>query len=166
MSSLTWDDLFVEVEHLDFVRLLAEWPSVVTGQVGPIGASAFGDLFFERRSGNVEKLDVLEGGVRRVAANRQEFAALMNDQSWQEHNLLSQGIALLKERGVSRSVGQFFGFAPHPVFTGKIDWSRAMALDAVVWNSICAQSLSEAAPPTQAPPIDTSKQSGWKFGRG
>ena len=167
MSSLTWDDLFVDAEHLDFGRLLAEWQSVVTGQVGPIGASAFGDLFFERRSGEVEKLDVLEGGVQRVASSRQEFAALMNDQPWQEQHLLSQGVALLKERGISRAAGQFFGFAPHPAFTGKVDWSRVMPLDAAVWNSICAQSLSQAAPPpTLTIPAESTKKPWWKFGRG
>ncbi|WP_369644357.1 hypothetical protein [Variovorax sp. V118] len=164
MSSLTWDDLFIDAAHLDFRRLLSEWPDVVTGQVGPIGASAFGDLFFERRSGAVEKLDVLEGGVHHVAANRPEFATLMNSQPWQEQHLLSNGVALLKERGVSRSVGQFFGFAPHPVFAGKIDWSRVMPLDTVVWNSICAQSLGGAAQAaTPATPSAPPKKPWWQL---
>ncbi len=166
MSSLTWEELFVDAANLDFSTLLLEWPLVVIGQVGPIGASVFGDLFFERRSGEVEKLDVLEGGVHKVAANQAEFAALMNTPSWQEQSLLSNGVALLKERGVSRSSGQFFGFAPHPVFTGKIDGARIMPLDAIVWNSICAQSLSgvasSLAPATSS---DSPSKPWWRFGR-
>ncbi|MDN6887988.1 hypothetical protein QMO14_30880 [Variovorax sp. CAN2819] len=147
MSSLTWNDLFVDAALLDFSGLLAEWPGKVVGQVRLIGASAFGDLFFERRSGEVEKLDMLDGCVHSVAGDFQRFSELMNSREWQQQNLLSEGVALLKEKGVLRGQGQFYGFAPHPIFTGAIDWSKVMPLDAVVWNSICAQSVASAATP-------------------
>ena len=62
MNPLTWNDLFVDASLLDFNSLLAEWPGLENGEIRPIGASAFGDLFYERRSGEVMKLDVLEGG--------------------------------------------------------------------------------------------------------
>lgn len=163
MSSLTWDDLFVDAMHLDFDRLLLEWPGIVVGQIRPIGASVFGDLFFERRSGEVEKLDLLEGGVHSVAASFEQFSSLMNSVDWQEQNLMSEGVALLKERGVARATGQFFGFAPHPAFTGKIDWATVVPLDAAVWNSICAQSLGSRAAPI-APAIP-AKGPWWKFGK-
>lgn len=146
MNSLTWHDLFVDASLLDFNALLSEWPGLVDSQIRPIGASAFGDLFFERRSGEVMKLDVLEGGVHPVAASFQRFGELMNSREWQEQHLLSQGVALLKQKGISRGPSQFFGFAPHPSFIGKIDWSRVMPFDAVVWNSICAQTLGVIPP--------------------
>jgi len=142
MNSLTWADIFIDAALLDFATLLEQWPGLVTGQVRPIGASVFGNLFLERRSGEVEKIDVLEGGLHRVANSFSEFAGLMNSQQWQEQNLLTEGIALLKEKGVTRGVGQFYGFAPHPALVGSIEWSTVMPLDAVVWNSICAQVLS------------------------
>lgn len=145
MSSLTWDDLFIDAALLDVNSLLLEWPGKVTGQVRLIGASAFGDLFFERRSSEVVKLDMLDGGVHFVADDFQRFSELMNSREWQQENLLSEGVALLKEKEVLRGIGQFYGFAPHPIFTGAIDWSKVMPLDAVVWNSICAQSVARAA---------------------
>ncbi|MFL6624908.1 MAG: hypothetical protein ACJ8IK_06665 [Burkholderiaceae bacterium] len=151
MNSLGWDDLFVEAHHLDFEGLLLEWPGVIKGPIRPIGASVFGDLFFETKSGEVHKLDVLEGGVHSVARSPEEFAALMNSSEWQRLNLLSEGVALLKERGVSREAGQFFAFAPHPAFVGKIVWSSVRPLSAVVWNSICAQTFAkpiETRPPS------------------
>lgn len=107
----------------------------------------FGDLFFERRSGEVEKLDVLEGGLHRIAGNFQQFSGLMNLPEWQEQHLLSQGGALLQDKGVFRAPNQVFGFAPHPALTGKIDWSKVMPLDAAVWNAICAQILGAAPAP-------------------
>lgn len=166
MNSLTWDDLFVDAARLDFNSLLLEWPGLIKGQIRPIGASVFGDLFFESRTGEVQKIDVLKGGVHSVAESFQQFTSMMNSREWQEQNLLSQGVALLKERGVERGLDQFYGFAPHPTFTGKIDWSRVMPLDAVVWNSICAQSLGGAAA-SESHQVDTPKPKGpwWKFGK-
>jgi hypothetical protein len=114
------------------------------GSVRPIGASAFGDLFFERRTGGVEKLDVLEGGLRPVAASFEEFSNLMNSEDWQKAHLLSNGVALLKDKGVSKTQAQFFGFAPHPSFAGKIVWSSVLPLVAIVWHSICAQTLGQS----------------------
>lgn len=165
MNSLTWDDLFVDASLLDFNSLLLEWPDQIAGEIRPIGASAFGDLFFERRSGDVIKLDVLEGGVHLVAPSFQRFGDLMNSPEWQEQHLLSQGIALLKEKGLSRNQGQFFGFAPHPALTGHIDWSRVMPLDAVVWNSICAQALGVAPKEEPAIPSVPPKRPWWKVGK-
>ena len=166
MSTLSWEDLFVDARRLDFSALLAEWPGLINGPIRPIGASVFGDLFFERKSGEVEKLDVLEGGVHRVAANSEEFAALMNSVEWQRTNLLSEGAALLKETGVSRGPDQFFGFAPHPALSGTIVWSSVMPLDFIVWNSICAQSLAAHATPapTAAEKSKSVKRPWWRFG--
>ena len=166
MNPLTWNDLFVDASLLDFNALLAEWPGLESGEIRPIGASAFGDLFYERRSGAVMKLDVLEGGVHPIAVSFQQFGELMNSPEWQEQHLLSQGVALLKERRVSRGPSQFFGFAPHPSFVGKIDWSRAMPLDALVWNSICAQTLGVAPPEEPAMPNVPRKRPWWKLGKG
>lgn len=164
MSALTWDDLFIEAANLDFDALLQEWPGVIAEQIRPIGASVFGDLFFERKTGEVEKLDVLEGGLHFVAESFQQFSKFMNSQEWQEQNLLSQGVALLHERGVLRDAGQFFGFAPHPALVGEIDWSRVLPLNAKVWNSICAQTLMgvQAAEVPVSPSVAT-KRAWWKW---
>ena len=144
MTRPSWSDIFIDASALDFAQLLAYWPYTVSGRLQPIGASAFGDLYFQRPNGNVERLDVLEGGTHFIAASREDFHALMNSQEWQESNLLTEGVALLLERGLARGSGQFFGFAPHPSLVGKLDWSRVMPLDSMVWHSICAQALEQA----------------------
>ena len=141
MAKLTWSDIFVDGAALDAARLFQQWPATVQGRVALIGASAFGDLFFQRPDGAVHRLDVLEGGIHPVAETFDDFTRCMNSSEWQEGKLLTSGVALLVERGVRRGAGQFYGFAPHPSLTGKIDWQCVMALDAVVWHSICAQLL-------------------------
>lgn len=141
MANLTWGDIFVDVSVLDFQQLAALWPHTISGRLRPIGASAFGDLFFEIPSGEVQKLDVLEGGCHVVAANFEEFGLLMNTASWREESLLTEGVALLMERGQRLATNQFYGFAPHPSLTGSIRWDSVMVMDAPVWHSICAQLL-------------------------
>ena len=141
MNKITWADIFINASDLDFQELLGQWPNTVSGRLQPIGASTFGDLFFHRPNGNVERLDVLEGGTHLVASTYDEFNSLMNSPAWQEQNLLTQGVALLLEKNISRGPNQFWGFAPHPALVGKIDWGRTMPLDTIVWHSICAQIL-------------------------
>lgn len=145
MTKLTWRDIFVEGAILEGIQLAQRWPHTLGGRLRLIGASVFGDLFFERQDGSVEKLDVLEGGVRKVAASMQEFTSLMNNPTWQAESLLTEGVAMLHERGVSRKDEQFFAFAPHPAPAGRIMWDRVMPMDAVVWHSICAQFLDRPA---------------------
>ena len=145
MTQLCWSEIFIDASELDFGALLSEWPDVVAGPIGPIGASAFGDLYFQRPDGRVERLDVLEGCVHTVADNFAEFQRMINSPKWQEEHLLTSGIALLLERGMQRGAGQFYGFAPHPALAGQVDWSSVMLLDAPVWHSICSQTLGSPA---------------------
>jgi hypothetical protein len=49
-------------------------------------------------------------------------------------------------RGLTRSPLQCFAFAPHPMFTGKLDWNRVMVMDAYPWHSICSQLFEGATP--------------------
>jgi hypothetical protein len=138
---MPWDAIFIDADQLDATALFSLWPHTVEGVVALIGASAFGDLFFQRRDGSIHRLDVLEGGTKEIADTHEAFAALMNTRSWRDEHLLTEGVALLIERGVKRGRAQFYAFAPHPAFTGKIDWHRVMVMDARVWHALCAQIL-------------------------
>lgn len=102
MTKLTWADIFIDASALNEAALFEQWPSTVQGRVALIGASVFGDLFFHRADGSVHRLDVLEGGVGQVAATFNEFSTYMNTPNWQQDNLLTNGVALLVERGVTR----------------------------------------------------------------
>ncbi|WP_305258613.1 hypothetical protein [Undibacterium sp.] len=141
MTTLTWPEIFIDASALDIQTLFSNWPKTLTGKVRPLGCSAFGDLYFERENGPIERLDVLEGGIHTIAPDMNDFSAMMNSPEWQEVNLLTEGICLLKEKGIERGANQFYGFAPHPAFVGSINWASAIALDANVWHSICAQVL-------------------------
>ena len=82
MTRLSWLDIFTSAQELNFFELLAHWPRTVSGCLQRIGASAFGDLYFQRPNGTVERLDVLKGGVHLAAASFSEFQTHMNSQQW------------------------------------------------------------------------------------
>ena len=145
MNNLTWPDVFVDALSLDATGLLSLWQKNLTGKVSPIGFSAFGDCFFQNESGEFQRLDVLVGGVHSVAANLAEFEDLMSSADWREDMLLTDMIARLRDRGLVRGPGQFYGFSPHPAVAGKIDWDTVTVMDAFAWNSICAQALDGVA---------------------
>jgi hypothetical protein len=144
MRNVTWGDLFTDDPSFDISKLIRLWPNTLSGAIRPIGMSAFGDVFFQRRAGNIERLDVLEGGVSPVASTFEEFAELMNSPPWQGEALLSQGVALLLERGLVRRSHECFAPVPHPVHSGRIDWNRVVVMDAYPWHSICSQLLDGA----------------------
>lgn len=56
---LTWFDIFMDPAAVDLAELLGLWPNTVSGLLLPIGASVFGDIYFQRQSGEIERLDVL-----------------------------------------------------------------------------------------------------------
>ena len=149
MSALAWSDLFSEASDVDLQRVLSLWPASVHGMLRPIGMSAFGDVYFERPDGAIERLDVLEGGVGRVAPSFFAFRQQMSSSAWQEANLLSEGVALLRERGLSRAAGECFAFVPHPTLTGKLDFGHTMVMSALAWHAVCSQ-LLDCTPSTEA----------------
>ena len=143
---LTWDDLLIQkLSESDARTWLDHWSGRITGRVAPVFMSKFGDWFFRRPDGGTDEFSVIDGTYSSVASTPEQFSSLVNTQSWQEHHLLSLQIMQLHERGIIPQVGQCYGFAPHPVLTGRIDIERAMLFDIGVWQQICAQVFSQSA---------------------
>src|SRR4051794_39222245 len=145
-NKLTWDDLLIQsISDSDAQTWLGYWSGMITGTVAPVFMSKFGDWFLRRPDGGTDELSVIEGTYRSVASTADEFAALVNTQTWQEEHLLSLQVAQLHERGIIPSSGQCYALAPHPVWVGRIDISTVMLMDINVWQHICAQELARAA---------------------
>ena len=144
--TLSWADLFIEDPMVDFARIFACWPQYNFSLIRPIGLSVFGDCYFETDDGTVHVLDPIERNIREVAPSTTDFAPLMNSAQWQDANLMPAVVAAILSQGISRGAVQVFGFAPHPAITGRIVSEQAIALDAVVWHSICSQIKAQAVP--------------------
>lgn len=142
---LTWQDLFIETIPDEIAaQCLKEWDFLLGGRFAVIGMSRFGDWFLRRPDGSTDELSVIEGTLQKIANTPQDFAILMNQPQWQEDHLLSWLVLQLYEKGIVPQPDQIYGFAPHPVFVGRLDPSRAMTLSIRVWQTICAQTFSSA----------------------
>lgn len=139
---LTWDDLLIQnFQPADAQLWIESWSHMLSGQFAPVFMSMFGDWFLRRPDGSTDELSVIEGTLKRVASTPDEFIATVNSVEWQGEHLLSFHVAQLHERGLIPAAGQCYGFAPHPIFTGRIDISFACILSIPVWQSIAAQSF-------------------------
>jgi hypothetical protein len=156
---LTWADLIDEdFSREDVEECLPPWNWLLSGDVGPVFLSRFGDWFLNRRDGSTVKLDVLAGEVIPIADSPEEFKARVNTMEWQEEHLLSLLVYELHEQGKIAGKGQCYAIAPHPIFGGRLEPEFISVMDRRVWQSICIQSfIRPADPPT--------KKKWWPFGR-
>jgi hypothetical protein len=139
---LTWDDLIIQnLTPESSERWLSNWSSFVEGQVGPMYMSKFGDWFLRHPDGSTSELSVLEGTFSRIADTADGFDVLANTKEWQEEHLLSLLVSRLHERGMIPAEGQCYGFAPHPIISGKIDIETVMVMPIGAWQSICAETF-------------------------
>jgi hypothetical protein len=142
--NVTWPELFSDRPPINYQAIFGAWSHrlVFDYEIGPIGMSAFGCIFFANRDGTIQCLDPMKGSVRQVAADADDFQTRMNIESWQEENLHSRFVAQVV-MNIPRTPSQAYALAPHPNFTGGISLqkSKVLALDAAVWHSISAQSF-------------------------
>lgn len=139
---LVWDDLLIQdLSPEEITSGIAPWSSLVTGPFDFVFMSKFGDWFLRRPDGSTDELSAIEGTLQRVATTPEEFADCVNRVEWQEQHLLSFHVAQLHARGLIPAAGQCYAFAPHPIFTGRIDLAHARLMSIPVWQSIAAQSF-------------------------
>jgi hypothetical protein len=149
MTKLTWDDLLIrDLKNEDCREWLAHWSWLVGGKLAPEFLNKFGSWFLRRSEGSVEMLDVLNGTIEKVAETYEEFIASLNQQSWQEHFLLSKLVYELHQHGKIPGPGQCYALAPHPAIGGpnptqgqKVDPRFVSVMDIAVWQSLCSQFL-------------------------
>jgi hypothetical protein len=150
MERLTWDDLLIQdITPEQFRDWISPWSGVITGRLAPAYLNKFGSWFLRRPERHVEMLDVFSGQVERVADNYDNFIQNTNDQRWQEIYLLSEWVYQLHQVGKVPGPGQCYSLAPHPIFGGPnpttgaaVNPEYVLVTDVLVWQSICAQSLS------------------------
>jgi hypothetical protein len=137
---LQWNDLFIEdLEPVTFSRWLDEWSWLLSGPVAPLFLSKFGDWFLRRPDGTTDMINVLDGTLEQVAVTPEEFLRNVNQREWQENYLLSELVFELHQRGKVPARGECYGFAPHPLFTGRLDVDLVMVMNLGAWQAICAQ---------------------------
>jgi len=136
---LTWDDLLIEKPQADPQQLLEEWTWLLKGTYRPIVWSKFGDCFLERQSGDVDHLDVLGGGVRKVADSPDAFRNLINQRENQYEWMLAGMISDLHDRGLVPKEGECYALKTHPAIGGKLELENIIVMPLLVWSILSGQ---------------------------
>ena len=138
-ARLGWPDLLIEDSTLDHRALLADWNWLLKGTFRVLAGSKFGDWFLGRPDGTVDFLDAIEGTVRQVAPNVDEFHRLINTRERQEEWLLSDLVLACHGKGMVPGPSQCYGFKLPPVVGGPVELENIEVLDLQLWVSLAGQ---------------------------
>jgi hypothetical protein len=107
------------VEHLSVERLLSNWRWLCPEPVGLIARNTFGDLFLQKESGKVFKLDVSIEQLSEIAASEDEFRAMSAMAEKRQQWFGEADELAAAERGLSPNALQCIAFKTPLVFAGS-----------------------------------------------
>ena len=94
---ITWNELTISPDGVDFNDLLSEWRWLVGKEYKPVIISALGDLFLRHDDGRIFWLNTGSGELTEVAKDAEEFKKLMvqsdNTDEWFLPNLIGDLLA-------------------------------------------------------------------------
>ncbi len=116
---ITWNDLTLNPDGIDFNDLLAEWRWLVPETMVPVVVSALGDLFLRDNDNSIYWLDTGSGKLTRVAADSEHFRQLMVEPKNANEWFIPQLIGDLVESGQRLEHGQCYSFNLPPGLGGE-----------------------------------------------
>jgi hypothetical protein len=122
-----------------YERVLEDWAWLPLEGKRPFLASLFGDIFLEDNAG-IWMLDVLEGSLERVFADRSQMAAVLETEEGQDRYLLS-GLAFGAEHrlGIVPGPAQVLAWRLPPVLGAPTKVENLQLMDFEVYLSLQGQ---------------------------
>jgi hypothetical protein len=111
-------DYIVEQTGLDWSDLLRPWHRVLPGEFTLWMVNRFADLFIVREDDTVWTLRMDEGHLEPVAATRDDFAALADDEAFARERFLIPLVDQQRAARIQIGAGECYGFIQPPVIGG------------------------------------------------
>jgi hypothetical protein len=141
---ITMNDLAVGFEHIDQTTVLSEWTWLLGDRKLPILIGALGDAFVQDRDdGSVHLLSAGGGSLRQVAANVDEFQALLGDRDFVIRHFAPEVIVELRNMGQHLEPGQLYGYKVPPFLGGSYSLDNLEPTDIRVHFSMLGQLLRQ-----------------------
>jgi hypothetical protein len=122
-----------------YLRALQDWAWLPIAGKRPVLASLFGDVFLEDAEG-IWCLDVLEGSLKRVVADRQQMTqTLATEQGQDDYLLAGLAVGAHHRLGLSPGPAEVLAWRIPPVLGGPIEAENLELMDFEVHMSIQAQ---------------------------
>ncbi len=116
---ITWNELTISPDGLDFDSLLQEWRWLVPESMSPVVVSALGDLFLRDADDSIHWLDTGAGNLSRLADNAAHFKELMVQPDSANEWFIPQLIGDLIESGQQLADGQCYSCDVPPGLGGE-----------------------------------------------
>jgi hypothetical protein len=148
------NDYLLERGDSDWEALLADWHWILPPRFTLWLANRYGDLFLVPEDGSVCMLDVGAGTLKRVAADREEFAALMRQPGYAAEWLMMPLVDQCVAAGLDLPAGHCYGFKKPPVLGGEYSVDNTELVDLYTHYSVLGQLHAQIweSQPRETPP--------------
>ncbi|MEL6108826.1 MAG: T6SS immunity protein Tdi1 domain-containing protein [Planctomycetota bacterium] len=140
---ITWNELTINPDGLDFDALLAEWRWLVPNSMSPVVVSALGDLFLVDADGLVHWLDTGTGQLTRVADSAAQFKERMQQPENANEWFVPQLIGDLIEAGAVLQPGECYSCDVPLGLGGELRPENVKPTDILVHFSMAGQIFSQ-----------------------
>jgi hypothetical protein len=118
---ITWNELTVSPDGVDFGGLLSEWRWLVGEEYVPVVITSLGDLFLRHDDGRIFWLEAGWGRLTEVAASADEFKQRMTQPENAREWFIPQLVGDLLTSGKQLAPGECFGYSVPPVLGGELE---------------------------------------------
>ena len=136
---ITWNDLTLNPDGIDFNDLLSEWRWLVPETMVPVVVSALGDLFLRDNDNSIHWLDTGAGKLTRVADSPEQFKQLMLQTQNANEWFIPQLIGDLIESGQRLGPGQCYSCDVPPGLGGEFTLDNISPTDIRIHFSMFGQ---------------------------
>ncbi|MEM8671971.1 MAG: T6SS immunity protein Tdi1 domain-containing protein [Planctomycetota bacterium] len=151
---ITWNELTIDPDGLDFDSLLEEWRWLVPETMSPVVVSALGDLFLRDQDDSIHWLDTGTGQLSRVADSPNEFKQLMQQPDHANEWFIPQLIGDLIESGAVLGTGECYSCDVPPGLGGEFTVDNVKPTDIRVHFSMFGQIFFQTKDLPPGTPID------------
>jgi hypothetical protein len=160
---ITWNELTVSPEGVDFDDLLSDWRWLVGEEYRPVVISALGDLFLRHHDGRIFWLNTDWGQLTEVAKSADEFKKLMVQPKFAEEWFIPNLVGDLLSSGKKLGPGDCFSYQVPPALGGEIEPDNFEPTDLSVHFSVLGQIHEQTKDLPEGTPIGEIKIAEAKF---
>lgn len=150
---LTWKELTLNPDAMDFNELLSDWRWLAPKSMVPIVVTALGDFFLQDDDGSVHWLEVGAGTLSQVAANLPEFEKKIVQPENADLWFLPELIGDLIDEGQVLAEGQCYSWQVPPGLNGEISVENLQPQDIRVHCSLFGQIFQQTKDLPDGTPI-------------
>jgi hypothetical protein len=107
---------WLQVDHLDIERLLANWRRLCPSKTTLLARNVFGDLFLQDETGTIYRLNTDGGSLSKVADSATEFLQMAQTQEKRQEWFMENDARAYAKKGFAPNSLQCIGFAIPAVF--------------------------------------------------